>query len=397
LCQGWEGVQVIRRNLAAAAEEASRHYPIVQVMGPRQSGKTTLCRSVFAEKPYLNLEAHDTREEAVSDPRGLLRRFPEGVILDEVQNAPGLLGYLQVEVDERPQPGRFVITGSQHLGLSRKVTQSLAGRVGVLTLLPFSLGEVRRFPGKGREVWETVWCGGYPPILDRGIPPDRWLGDYVSTYLQRDVRELLNVGDLNAFNTFLRLCAGRTAQVLNLSNLGADAGVTQPTARAWLSVLEASFLITLLPAWHPKLTRQAVKAPKLHFLDSGLACHLLGIRSADQLMLHPLRGAIFESWVVAELMKALERSGRPPDLYHFRDAKGLEVDLLVDLGDRVLLVESKSGATVGSDLLAPLGRLARRMRDAGEHRPIELRLVYGGDDARRWSDVEIIPWGALKR
>ncbi|MBI5500715.1 MAG: ATP-binding protein [Deltaproteobacteria bacterium] len=319
---------------------------------------------------------------------------PQGAVFDEVQNAPDLLGYLQVEVDERPEAGRFLLTGSQHFGLSDAVAQSLAGRAGVLHLLPLSLDEVRRFPSPPADLLTTLFTGGYPRIHDRGIPAERWLSDYVTTYVQRDVRQVLNVGDLESFSTFVRLCAGRSGQELNLSALGADAGIAHNTARAWLSVLETSFLCFRLPAWHANLNKQLVKAPKLHFLDSGLLCHLLGIREPGQLAHHPLRGAIFESWVVSEVYKVQVHAGREPRVFHFRESRGLEVDLLLEEAGGAMLTEIKSGATVASDFFEPLRRLSELLRRRGLAAP-ELRLVYGGDEAQRRTDVEIVPWGEV--
>ena len=390
-------IPMITRNLARPLRQLARIYPVVTVTGPRQSGKTTLCRSVFPRKAYVSLEPMDVRSAVAEDPRGFLQEYRAGVVIDEVQHVPDLLSYLQVEVDERPAPGRFILTGSQHFGLSHAVTQSLAGRTGMLQLLPLSLDELRRFDRAPTDLFTTLWAGAYPRIHDRGIPADRWLADYVTTYVQRDVRQVLNIGDLESVTTFLRLCAWRTAQEVNLSTLGADAGVNHNTARAWLSVLETSFLCVRLPAWHPNVRKQMVKAPKLHFLDSGLVCHLLGIRTPDQLRHHPLRGSIFESWLVAEIYKAQAHRGAVPRLWHYRDAKRLEVDAIVEMTDALALVEAKSGATVGAEAIEPLRRLAAALHAHREHRRLALRLVYGGDDRLRRGDVTIVPWHDVQR
>ncbi|MDE3032670.1 MAG: ATP-binding protein, partial [Acidobacteriota bacterium] len=270
---------MIQRNLLPVLLRSAELYPVVTLTGPRQAGKTTLCQQAFPDKPYASLEPLETRAFAQEDPRGFLAQFPSGAILDEVQQAPDLLSYLQVHVDRNPAPGQFILTGSQHLGLSQAISQSLAGRTAVLHLLPPSLEELRRFPNPPDSLFDTLFAGAYPRIHDRSIPPSRWLSDYLATYVQRDVRQVLNVGDLVTFTTFLRLCAGSTAQELNLSRLATDAGISQPTARAWLSVLETSFLGFRLPPWHTNLRKRRVKAPKFHFFDSGLACHLLGIQS----------------------------------------------------------------------------------------------------------------------
>lgn len=382
----------VHRVLADSLAQAARHYPIVTILGPRQAGKTTLARMSFPDKRYVSLEQVDVRQFAHEDPRGFLAEHAGGAILDEVQNVPELLSYLQAEVDTRPEPGRFVLTGSQHFALSERVSQSLAGRTAVLVLLPLALDEVRRFPKHPTDLFETIWVGGYPRIHDREIPPERWLADYVTTYLQRDVRQVSNVGDLHQFTSFVRLCAGRTAQELNLSALGADAGVSHNTARSWLGVLEASFVCFRLPAWHDNLRKQIVKAPKLHFFDTGLACYLLGIHEPAQLRHHPLRGALFESWVASELYKWHAHRGREPRLFHFRQTRGPEIDLLVQSAQGLSLIEVKSGATVHGSFLQPLSALESQLRDAGGPRVVAKRLVYGGDEELIRSETQLVPW-----
>jgi uncharacterized protein len=381
---------VIARNLAKVLRAAAKQYPVVTVTGPRQSGKTTLCRAVFPKKAYVSLETLDTREYARSDPRGFLAEHARGAVIDEVQHVPELLSYLQVEVDERPRAGRFILTGSQQLAVSEAVSQSLAGRTAVLHLLPLGLDELCRFPGAPRTLWHTLFAGAYPRIHDRKVPPARWLADYVTTYVERDVRQILQVTELQTFSTFVKLCAARTAQEINLSSLGADAGITHNTARAWLSVLEASFLCFRAPAWHVNVTSQAVKAPKLHFFDSGLACQLLGIREPEHLRHHPMRGAIFESWVASEIEKSRVHRGLRPNLFHYRDAKKLEVDLLVEGAEEALLVEAKSGATIASDFFASLTRLATVL--AERRHASRSFVVYGGESGQRRKSARVVPW-----
>jgi uncharacterized protein len=387
---------MIRRDLAAELEDAATRYPVCTVTGPRQSGKTTLCRATFPDHEYVTLEALDERERAREDPRGFLAQHRGGAILDEVQNVPELLSYLQGEVDEDPSPGRFILTGSQHFGLSEAIAQSLAGRTSVLHLLPPSYGELLRFDARPTELWDVLFHGAYPRIFDAGIAPPRWLADYVATYVERDARRVLNIGDLQALGTFVRLAAGRTAQELNLSELGADAGVSHNTARAWLSVLETSFLVHRLPAFHRNLRKRLVKSPKLHFFDSGLVCHLLGIEDAGQLTTHPLRGAIFETWVVSEIYKMRVHAGLRPQMSHVRMARGAELDCVVETGGRYLLVEAKSGATVHSSFLQGLVGFTAELEQAGvEVAQIARRLVYGGAQAQRRSQSEVIPWSGL--
>jgi predicted AAA+ superfamily ATPase len=388
---------MILRTLGQKLRELAGYYPVVVVTGPRQSGKTTLCQIVFPAKTYVSLEALDTREFALSDPRGFLAQHADGAILDEIQHAPELLNYLQGDIDARPDPGRFVLTGSQHFGLSQSISQTLAGRCGILVLLPPSLDELRAFPTAPADLFSVLWQGAYPRIYDRNIPAHQWLADYTHTYVQRDVRQVINVGDLQGFSGFLKLCAGRTAQEINLSALGSDAGVSHNTARAWLSVLETSYLIHRLPAWHPNIRKQVVKAPKLHFFDSGLACYLLGIREPEQLRLHPLRGAIFESWVISEIYKASVHVGMDPRLFHYRETRGLEIDLLIEQGDGLDAVEIKSAATTTADFFRNLERFPVRLKDAGMKLGIRNHIVYGGDDSQQRSLAQVISWRDVQR
>jgi len=268
--------------------------------------------------------------------------------------------------------------------------------VALLNLLPLSLEEVRRFPEAPVDLWTTVWTGGYPRIHDRSLRASDWLGDYTATYLQRDVQQVLRVSHLDAFTAFLQLTAGRTAQERNLVALGADAGVTHPTVRAWLSVLEASFVLFKAPPWIPNVRKRAVEAPKLHFVDSGLACHLLGIRDPDQLRVHPLRGAIFESWVASEILKARVHRGAPADVFHLREVRGVEVDLVVEAGRRLIAVEAKSGGTVASDFVRALDRLPAMVGKAALGRELVRRLVYGGEEPQRRTSLDVIPWHAVQ-
>ena len=383
---------MIPRTLETKLHELAGYYPAVVITGPRQSGKTTLCRMAFPNLPYVSLEAIDIRDFAVSDPRGFLSEYEDGVIIDEIQQAPDLLSYLQGEIDERPDPGRFILTGSQHFALSQSISQSLAGRCGILVLLPPDLDELGRFQDSPEELFHLLWQGAYPRIYDRQIPAHQWLADYTSTYIQRDVRQVINVGDLQTFAGFLKLCAGRTAQEINLSKLGSDAGVSHNTARSWLSVLETSYIIHRLPAWHVNIRKQLVKAPKLHFFDTGLLCYLLGIREPEQLRLHPLRGAIFESWVVAELYKTSVHKGRQPHLFHYREARGPEIDLIIENGQNLSAVEIKSGATVNRDFFKNLNGFSNRMELTDRAFAVESYVVFGGEKSQNRSSGQVFSW-----
>jgi hypothetical protein len=398
---------MIPRALAAVLLERSRAYPVLTVNGPRQSGKTTLVRATFPGHAYASLEDPDVRAFALRDPRGFLAQFSGGVILDEVQRAPDLPSYIQTKVDEDPAPGRFVLTGSQNLLLLRSVSQSLAGRAAILHLLPFSSAELSGTPpldlrsvGRrlrappvrpSRDLMGTLFTGFYPRIHDLGLDPTVWLASYYQTYVERDVRELLNVGDLETFGRFVRLCAGRSGQLLSLSGLASDAGISHTTARRWLSVLEASFLVVLLRPHHNNYGKRLIKSPKLYFLDTGLVCYLLRIRSPEDLRSHASRGPVFETFVISEMLKACRHRGEEPDLYFWRDSAGHEMDVLIDLGREQVAVETKSGETVASDFFDALRYWRRLVGD--ESAPAA--LVYGGDRSFMREGFTVYGWADL--
>jgi len=388
---------MISRALEKKLYELVGYYPAVAVTGPRQSGKTTLCRMAYPNRRYVSLEALDVRDYARNDPRGFLAEYSHEAIIDEVQHVPELFSYLQNDIDARPDPGRFILTGSQHFGLTQSISQSLAGRCGILTLMPPHLDELRAFSTFPSDLFTLLWKGAYPRIYDQDIPAHQWLADYTASYIQRDVRQVLNISDLQTFSGFLKLCAGRTAQEFNLSTLGNDAGVSHNTVRSWLSVLETSYIIHRLPAWHQNIRKQVVKAPKFHFFDSGLVCYLLGIREPEQLRLHPLRGAVFESWVVSEIYKASAHSGVLPSLFHYREARGPEIDLLLSQGQDLAAVEIKSGATINKDFFNNLKRFADRMRDVGQTRRTQSYIVYGGDSSQRRSQATVLSWQEVQQ
>lgn len=393
---------MLKRALTDVIAKSAKKMPVTTLIGPRQSGKTTLVRGTFLDKAYFSLESPTNREAARSDPEGVLARFPHGVIFDEVQRAPDLLSYIQVAVDEDDTPGRFVLTGSQNFLLMQTVSQTLAGRTALFTLLPFSIRELAQMDPVDplrptlvnerteptTELWQTLWTGLYPRIHDKGLEPDRWLADYHRTYVERDVRDVLKVMDIDGFERFIRLAAARTGQELNYASLAADAGISQPTARQWMTTLRVSSLVTLLPPHHQNYRKRLRKRPKLHFLDTGLACHLLGIHSWQVLENHPLRGAIFESFVVSELTKAFVHRGLEAPLFHWRDATGHEVDVIIDLGDRLVPVEVKASVTLGSHVFDGL----RWWTGIGANPTTGGILVHGGKAHHEQDGFSVRPW-----
>lgn len=396
---------MIPRILADYLLRDSRYYPVVTLTGPRQSGKTTLVKHVFPDYAYVTLELPEHRQFAREDPEGFLNRFGSPVIIDEVQRVPELFSMIQVSVDEDETPGRFVLTGSQNFLLLESVSQTLAGRSGVLHLLPLGRAELERQeqqpPAKATDLFcntktrldldETMFAGFYPRIHSAKIPPEVWLPDYISTYIERDVRSTVNIGDLERFERFLGLVAGRTGQILNYSSLANDAGLSVDTVRRWISVLKTSFIVLLLRPHHRNLNKRVIKSPKLYFYDTGLACRLLGIHKIGQLPTHPLRGALFENLVVAETAKAYIHHRLDPPIYFWRDKTGHEIDLVMENGADLYPVEIKSGMTIHSDMFREL----RWWCDQAGQPISTATLVYGGNDSYRRSEISVRPWFSL--
>jgi len=307
--------------MKSVAEDRLRSYPVLTITGPRQSGKTTLARLLRPETRYVSLEDPDIRAFATEDPRGFLADTGDEAIIDEVQRVPDLLSYLQGVLDAGNAMGRFILTGSSQFELIESVTQSLAGRTALLTLHPFSLGELKAAGRAPSSVAQLLQQGLFPPIHDRPVAADVWLQDYIATYVERDVRALMNIRDVVAFQRFVQLCAGRCGQLLNINSLAEDAGINRPTAQSWLSVLQASHLVLLVQPWANNLSKRLIKTPKLYFVDSALAASLMGIRDVSQVMAHPLRGALFENWAIVELIKGQCNAGLKPSIYFLRDKK----------------------------------------------------------------------------
>jgi uncharacterized protein len=376
----------IDRELSITVQRLAKKYPVVTVTGPRQSGKTTLVRSMFPGYTYVSLEDSDMRILAQSDPRRFIESFPRKTILDEIQKVPDLLSYLQTHIDILNESGMYVLTGSQHFVLSEKISQSLAGRTALCTLLPLSVGELsgsRLLPDK---LDEYLFSGCYPRLYDKDIEPTDFYPSYIATYLERDVRQVKNVTNLALFERFVHLCAGRTGNLLNLSSLAADCGVSHTTARMWLSLLETSYIVFTLQPYHKNFSKRLVKSPKLYFYDTGLACSLLGLEAPKQVSTHYLRGALFENMVLADLCKKRFNAGRPPNLFYWRDKTGHEIDCLFEHDGRLVAVEIKSGATVGSDAFAGIEYFRKFAKEAAAY------VVYGGESALNHREGTLVPW-----
>ncbi|MGB9553477.1 MAG: ATP-binding protein [bacterium] len=394
---------MVKRTLAEKLISLSKQFPVVTITGPRQSGKTTLTQMVFKNYNYINLEDPDEREFALSDPRGFLKRIGEKVILDEIQRAPALLSYIQGLVDKNNFSGKYILTGSQQLQAMNKISQTLAGRTAIVVLLPFSLNELLGQPftdpwkvhelGEKRkkppfELAEILFQGFYPRIHDKKLNAQDWLSAYYRTYIERDVRDLANIGNLETFQRFMRLCAGRSGQLLNYSSLAVDCGISHTTARQWISILQETFIIHLLAPHHANFSKRVIKSPKLYFLDVGLLCYLLRIRNPEDILTHALRGPIFETFVVSEFYKAFVHRAEIPPLYFWRDRTGHEVDIILDTGKNLIPVEIKSGETIdrsffdGLDYFISLGPPAFK---SGV-------LIYGGENLYRRENYIVRPW-----
>lgn len=383
----------VPRLMQETAEERLRSYPILTITGPRQSGKTTLSRLLRPNFPYFSLEDPDNRAFANEDPRGFLRQAQGGAILDEVQRVPSLFSYLQSTVDADRSMGQYILTGSSQFELIESITQSLAGRSTLLTLLPFTLGELQTAKRAPQSVGALLHAGLFPPIYDRPVAATTWLQDYVATYLERDVRAILNIQDITAFQRFVQLCAGRCGQLLNITSLAADTGVTRATAQTWLTVLQASYLVFLIHPWSANLSKRLIKSPKLYFCDPGLAAWLIGIREAAHLTAHPQRGALFENWAMTELLKAQMNRGHKPSLHFLRNKQGNEVDALVETAPGCLdAIEIKSGATIASDYFAGLDYWRNQLSDL----QITPWLIHGGSVQQQRDRGHVLPWDNLE-
>ena len=375
---------MIEREITDHLRLLAEKYPVVTVTGPRQSGKTTLVKHVFKDKAYINLENPEEREFAQTDPKGFLNKIPGGAILDEIQRVPNLLSYIQVITDEKKQTGMFVLTGSQQFELLEFIDQSLAGRTALINLLPLSLSELKDHHTYSNKN-EVIHKGFYPRIFDRQLEPYQAYGDYYETYVERDLRKLINVKNLSQFQKFVKLCAGRIGQLLNLTAIGNDIGISHTTAREWLTILETSFIIFLLEPFYRNIRKRLVKSPKIYFFDVGLAAYLLGIEEESHLENHPLRGNLFENLVLMEILKYRFNNGKKSNLNFYRDSTGNEVDVLYNVAQRAVAIEIKSAESINSDFFKGL----RAFESAVPEMVLGKALVYGGDRVETRSGVQI--------
>jgi len=381
---------VINREINNVVLKMSKQFPVVTITGPRQSGKTTLAKNVFPNKPYVNLENISIRESANYDPIGFLNNFPKGAIIDEVQKVPELISYIQVIVDEVQTNGLFILTGSYQFELMKNVSQSLAGRTALITLLPFSLNETENY-NTDNDLDDLIFKGFYPAIYEKKQNPETAYEFYFRTYIERDLRDISKIHNLSLFQKFTKLCAGRIGQILKLSNLANEVGISHTTAKEWLTLLEASYIVYLLKPWHANLNKRLIKSPKLYFYDIGLASFLLGITAKRHLFNHPLRGNLFENLVVLELIKYRLNSGKPDNLFFYRDSKGNEVDIICEIAGTQLPIEIKSGQTVSKDYFKGLNHYSKLVKKL----PFGKIIVYSGNRFDKTNNTQILNYKKL--
>lgn len=377
------------RQMSQVIQKLRKTMPIVTILGPRQSGKTTLAKTVFPEKPYVNFEQLDLRLQALEDPKGFLQRYPKGAIFDEIQEVPALLSYLLPFVDEIGLNDLFVLTGSHQTRVKEGISQSLAGRTAILKLYPLSLQELDE---PQRSLEEAILFGGYPRAQGLEFPLTNLFSSYYQTYVERDISSLSRIHNLNQFALFVRLVAGRIGQLVNLESLGGDVGISSSTVREWISLLEASHILFRLHPYYENFGKRLIKSCKIYFTDTGLACYLLGIENQDQLQRDPLKGSLFENLIILELMKARSNQGLDPNLYFYRDRQGKEVDVIYQKGRELIPIEIKSSSTYNSSFLDTL----LLFQQIAEKRTTKSFLIYGGQEGKV-HHTTLLPWQAAAR
>lgn len=374
-----------QRQIETELQALQQGYPVVTVIGPRQSGKTTLVQHAFPNKPYISLEDLDNRNLAHSDPRSFLEQFDNGAILDEIQRVPELLSYIQTIVDSTQKNGQFILTGSHQLALHQAISQSLAGRTALLTLLPLSLHELSQ-AGITPTLNEVLLKGGYPRIYKDNLDPKKAYRNYFQTYVERDVRQLINIKDLVQFERFIKICAGRVGQILNMEEIGGEVGVSSHTVKEWISILEASFITFRLQPYFENFGKRVIKSPKLFFTDVGLLSYLLDIENETQINRDPLRGHIVENLIVLELLKWRYNQGLDPHLYYYRDVQKNEIDIIFKSGNVLIPIEIKSARTYNSEFLNKLHFFQKIASD----RAPKGYLIYAGDQEQRIGSIELL-------
>ena len=379
---------MIKREIVNLINKYGLKYPVIAVTGPRQSGKTTLLKSAFPDYEYVSLENPDIRNFAETDPNAFLSRYSRKVIFDEVQRTPLLFSYIQTIVDESGEMGQFILSGSQNFHLMENITQSLAGRVAIFRLFPFDFQELQSEGLLTDDYLQNLIKGFYPAIYDRDIPSRIFYSNYVQTYVQRDVSELIAVKDIRLFQNFLGLCATRAGQLLNLNSMANECGISQPTAKSWLSALENSYILFQLFPYHENFSKRIVKTPKLYFYDTGLLCYLLKINNVEQLVTHPVKGNLFENMMIAEYVKRINHKNNFQDVWFWRDSAGHEVDLIIQDGQQLNIAEIKAGQTVFSDMFNGL----IWWENLSGRKDLHKTLVYGGNEQQKRSLGEVIPW-----
>lgn len=380
---------MIPRDLEKKILETAKSYPVIAITGPRQSGKTTLVKELFGKDyKYVNLENIEVRSFAINDPVAFLKENNGRLIIDEAQNHPDLFSYIQVLVDENNQPGQFILTGSQNFLLLEKISQTLAGRVGIFHLLPLSIEELKKTNLIYPNLEEQLFTGFYPRIYDKNLNPKEWYSNYLHTYIERDVRTLKNIHDLGTFQTFIKMCASRTGQLLDLTSIGNDCGISHNTVKDWINILEASFIIFLLRPHFKNFNKRLVKTSKIFFYDTGLLCHLLGIESPEQIKTHYLRGGIFESFIMSECFKIRTNQNKDPNLYFWRDSYGHEVDCILENGVQLKAVEIKSSKTINNSFFEGLNYWNTLSQNPRENSYV----IYAGDENQTRSNGNILSW-----
>ena len=384
---------MINRILSTKIKETAKVSPLIGIVGPRQSGKTTLAKEIFSKYTYVNLEQPDIRLYAQNDPKAFLSQYNNHVILDEIQRVPELFSYLQVKVDNDKKMGQYILTGSQHFLMMQSITQSLAGRIAIFNLYPLSCEELQKAKKQKNDIFTQIWYGGYPRLYEQEISPLIWLNNYIQTYIDRDVSLISQITNLKTFETFLRVIAGRTGQLLNLSSLSNELGISHNTVKAWINLLETSGIVYLLQPFYSNISKRLVKTPKIYFTDTGLVCRLLGIENPNQLKTHPLYGSIFETHIVIEYLKYYLNRGISPNVYFWRDKNGLEADLYKNIpGLKTEIFEIKSTQTIPEDVFGKLKQIQSTTNNNSQ-----LNVIYGGDENQSRTSGKIISWLSLSK